>query len=144
MMQVPEDEIVTALVVQSLQQQEEMLGLLGELQQQLALGSNNPTNSIENFNILFSTLQIKMQQTDLQLTAQLHESDIPDTTRQLLARRKTLQEHNVRLLKEAVPKARSVTSLLASEMQSLKAGRRALNGYKNVSDRQGSIVNRKR
>jgi len=143
-MQVPESEMMTALVVQSLQHQEEMQSLLGELQQQLARGSNSPTNSIENFNKQFSTLQVKMQQTDMQLTTQLRESDIPDTTRQLLARRHTLQEHNVQLLKAAVPKARSVTSLLASEMQSLKAGRRALSGYKNMSDRQGSIINRKR
>ena len=143
-MQLPENEIVTALVVQSLQQQEEMSGLLGELQQQLALGANSPTNSIENFNTLFSTLQGKMNETDQQLTAQLRGFDIPDTTRQLLVKRKNMQEANVRLLKEAVPKARSVTSLLASEMQSLKAGRRALGGYKNVSDRQGSIINRKR
>ena len=144
MMQAPENEKLAALAVQSVQQQEEMLTLLGKLQQQLVIGSTGSTSSIENLNQLFSTLQVKIKQTDLQLTAQLLESDITDATRQLLAGRTTLQEHIVSLINETMPKARSIKSLLASEMQSLKAGRRALSGYKNVSERQGSIINRKR
>ncbi len=144
MMHVSENEILKILAVQSLQQQEEMFGLLEGLQQQLAMGSSSLTSFIENFNILFSTLQVEIKQTDLSLTAQLRKSDITDATRQLLAGRKTMQENIARLLKESMSTACSVKSLLASEMQSLKAGRKALNGYKNVSGRQGSIINRKR
>lgn len=143
MMQPTKDEILTAVVVQSLQQQEEMLGLLGTLQQQFTTDSNSQANVIENFNLLFSTLQVKMEEADLQVIEQLGKSDIPDTTRQLLGRRKNMQEHIVRLLKETVPKVRSVKSLLASEIESLKIGRRALNGYKNMSARQGAIINGK-
>ncbi len=61
---------------------------------------------------------------------------------QLLGQRQLLQREILDILGETVSKASSVKSLMANEMQSVKKGRMALNGYKNQSDRQGRIVNR--
>ena len=138
MMQVNQNGTLEALVAQSIHQHEEMIGLLGELQHQLATDS---TDSIQKFNSTFILLQKNIQQTDLHLTEQLGRSHISDTLRQHIVRRKFLQEHVLQLIKESVPRASSVKSLLMSEMQSLKAGRRALSGYKNASKRQGTIIN---
>jgi hypothetical protein len=141
LMQVNEYEILETLAVQSVKQQEEMIGLLGELHHQF---STQSPDSIQQFNATFSILQEKTKQTDLRLTEQLGLPDISDTARQLLARRTFLQKQIIQLLRESMPRALNVKSLLASEMQSLKAGRRALSGYKNASDRQGTIINRTR
>jgi hypothetical protein len=135
------NEALATLATKSVKEQQEMLSLLAEQQQQLAMQS---TDSIQQFNTTFTALQIKTRQTDRQLSEKLGHADISDPIRRLLARRKIVQEQIIQLLKEAVPRARNAKSLLASEMQSLKAGRRALNGYKNGYDRQGTIINRVR
>ena len=46
------------------------------------------------------------------------------------------------LIGETVPKADSVKSLLANEMQTLKHGKKALNGYKSQQGQYGRIVNK--
>lgn len=138
MMQENQNVTLEVLVAQSVHQHEEMIGLLGILQHQLATDS---TDSIQKFNSTFTLLQKNIQQTDMHLTEQLGRSHISDTIRQHIVRRKFLQEHVLQLIKESVPRASSVKSLLMSEMQSLKAGRRALSGYKNASNRQGTIIN---
>ncbi len=140
MIKVAEFESLDALVVRSINQYTEMIGLLGDLQKQI---SGNSSDSIEKFNSTFSSLQNQMQQTDQYVNERHNQSEIAGTTQHLLAKRYDLQLKMLNLLKESVvPKATSVKSLLASEMQSLKFGRRAINGYKTVSDNQGRIINR--
>jgi hypothetical protein len=141
MMQVAEHENLETLAVESINQQEAMIGLLGELHHQLL---TQCTDSIEKFNAKFTDLQIKTQRTDLHLVEELRHLDITENTQRLIARRKDLQKQIVQLLNDSLPKARNIKSLLASEMQSLRAGRRAMNGYKNGSARQGTIINRVR
>jgi len=141
MIQMTEHETLETLAIQSIDQQEAMIGLLGELHHQLL---TQCTDSIEKFNAKFTDLQIKTQQTDLYLVEELSHLDINEKIRQLIARRRDLQKQIVQLLNGSLPKARNIKSLLASEMQSLKAGRRAMNGYKNGSERQGTIINRVR
>jgi len=124
----------------SISQLQKMIGLLNELNLYLA---GQSAELIEQFNESFSDLQEKIKQTDLQLLEILQYGDIPEQSRLSLAKRKSLQAQIVVLLQESsMPRARSVRSLLANEMQSVKTGRRALSGYKKSQGRQGAIINR--
>lgn len=115
-----------------------MVELLVGLQQKLAEQS---TDSIDTFNELFAALQEKTQQTDLDVADLLSQSESSESILHLLGRRASLRDKILGLVKKSMPRARSIKSLLANEMHSLKNGRRALNGYKNVSGNQGKIIN---
>ncbi len=141
MMQITESDTPEALAIESIELYEKMIAMLGELPAQLASQS---TASIEKFNASFAVLQQQVKCTDLQLPGQLMHVSLSENVRQLLVRRKFLQERVLQLVKESVSGASSIKSLLASEMQSLKSGRRALSGYKVSSDRQGTIINSRR
>lgn len=95
---------------------------------------------IKNLDDTLGGKQKRAQETDRELTDQLRVMGISETIVEPLARRAELQEKILILLKETAAKANSVKSLLASEMQTLKQGRKALTGYKTISTYQGRIL----
>jgi hypothetical protein len=125
------------LVRKSLEQYHEiydMLKLVGpNLDSQLS-------NHIKKINEALGGMQKLAQETDRELTDLLRAIGISETVAEPLARRTKLQEKILVLLKETAVKANIVKSLLASEMQSLKKGRKAMDGYKTISDYQGRII----
>lgn len=141
-MQAAEPKSLESLLERSIAEHEEMVGMLEKLQEQLASDS---IDSMQEFNGSFMGLREKSEQTDGQINEQLKLVDLSAAgLDQLLEKRKSLQEQIVQMIQQSVQRAGSVKSLLASEMQSLKTGRRALQGYKNVGTRQGKIINSKR
>lgn len=138
-MKVTEITPLDLLAQHSLRQHVDMVELLRPLQQQLESPS---LDTITKFNLVFGTLQQEIEIIDKKLIEQLKSAPVPENITQLLNRRKLLQQEILRMLKHTVPKASSVKSLMASEVQSVKNGRKALNGYKMQSDSQGLIVNR--
>ena len=134
-----EIKTLDAMVQHSIRQHIDLIDLLWPLQQQLESPS---LDAITKFNSVFSTLQQEIEILDRELEKQLKMATIPDHIEQLLDRRQSLQQEILHVLKHTVPKACSVKSLMASEIQSVKNGRKALNGYKTQSENQGRIVNR--
>jgi len=138
-MKVTEINTLDSLAQQSLRQHADMVEILRPLPQQLESPS---LDTITKFNLIFATLQQEIEIIDKKLNEQLKLATVPEKITQLLGRRKSLQEEILHMLKHTVPKASSVKSLMASEIQSVKKGRKALSGYRMQSDSQGLIVNR--
>ena len=138
-MQVTEITTLESLAQHSLKQHIDMIELLRPLQQQLETPS---LNTVKQFNSIYSAFQRKIKTTDKALIQQLEMSVFTENITRLLGQRQLLQREILDILGQTVSKASSVKSLMASEMQSVKNGRVALNGYKNQSDRHGRIVNR--
>lgn len=138
-MQVTEITTLESLAQHSLKQHIDMIELLRPLQQQLETPS---LNTVKQFNSIYSAFQRKIKTTDKALIQQLEMSVFTENITRLLGQRQLLQREILDILGQTVTKASSVKSLMANEMQSVKNGRVALNGYKNQSDRHGRIVNR--
>ena len=138
-MQATEITTLESLAQQSLKQHIDMIALLRPLQRQLETPS---LNTVKQFNSIYSVFQRKIKTTDNALIQKLEMAVFTENITQLLGQRQLLQREILDILGETVSKASSVKSLMANEMQSVKKGRMALNGYKNQSDRQGRIVNR--
>ncbi len=138
-MQATEITTLESLAQQSLKEHIDMIALLRPLQQQLETPS---LNTVKQFNSIYSVFQRKIKTTDNALIQKLEMAVFTENITQLLGQRQLLQREILDILGETVSKASSVKSLMANEMQSVKKGRMALNGYKNQSDRQGRIVNR--
>ncbi|MEA3469212.1 MAG: hypothetical protein U9R57_13445, partial [Thermodesulfobacteriota bacterium] len=82
------------------------------------------------------------QQTDQKLIEQVKLSGrFSDSITRSLDQLELLQKEIVLLLQETLPRANSLKSLMASEIHSIKNGRKALNGYKIQEYHQGRIVN---
>ena len=137
-MQATEITTLESLAQHSLKQHIDMIELLRPLQQQLETPS---LNTVKQFNSIYSAFQRKIKTTDKALIQQLEMSVFTENITRLLGQRQLLQREILDILGQTVSKASSVKSLMASEMQSVKNGRVALNGYKNQSDRHGRIVN---
>lgn len=133
-------ETPDALVQQSLKQYGQILELLRSLSQYLEAHN---TENIQQFNRTFSILHCEAQSIDQKLMERLQETSIPPSINTYLSRRKELQENILQLLKETLPKANGVKTLLASEMVSIKNGRRAMSGYNNSIVTHGRIVNKR-
>ena len=134
-----EDNNISKLLEHSLQQYHEMLNMLKSMTQHIEAQSLPP---IEKFNICFHELQQASQQTDTLLQDQVMVKGVPEHLQKHVEDRKLLQQEIVALLQEALPKAKSIKSLMASEMQTLIKGRTALSGYKMQEKHQGRIVNK--
>ncbi len=126
-MEVTEIDTLDLLAQRSLRQHADMVELLRPLQQQLESPS---LDTITKFNLVFSALQQEIEIIDKKLIEQLKSAAVPENIAQLLGLRKSLQQEILHMLKHTVPKASSVKSLMASEIKSVKNGRKALNGYK--------------
>jgi hypothetical protein len=100
------------------------------------------TGHIKKFDETLVELQEMAKQTDQQLTEKLRVVEITENITESLARRTELQEKILVLLKEKISRVNSAKSLLASEMQSIKNGRKALTGYRTNSDHQGRIIDK--
>ena len=138
-MKIPENNSVDELIEHSLQQQLEMLDMLKSLTQHIEIHS---LPHIEKFNTCFHELQQASQHTDKQLLEQSGIAGIPEYLQEQFEQRDLLQHEILRLLKETLPKAKSVKSLMANEIQTVKKGRNALNGYKAQEGKQGRVVNK--
>ena len=138
-MQATEITPLESLAQHSLKQHIDMIELLRPLQQQLETPS---LNTVKQFNSIYSAFQRKIKTTDKVLIQQLEMAVFTENITRLLGQRQLLQREILDILRQTVSKASSVKSLMASEMQSVKNGRVALNGYKNQSDRHGRTVNR--
>lgn len=138
-MQKSDQTTLELLIAQSLAQYGEIYDLLKvegpNIDSQLSDG-------IIKFDEALGGLQNLAQQTDRQLTDQLKIMGFSETIEGSLARRKELQGKVLVLLKETANRANSVKSLLASEMQCIRQGRKALTGYKTNSDYQGRIIDK--
>lgn len=124
---------------QSLRQYREMVLLLQSLQGNL---QDQSSGSVIQFNVTFVELQNQIQQTDQEVAEQLNLQPESTNIVAFLNHRKELQEDMLGLIGETVPKADSVKSLLANEMQAVKHGKKALNGYKSQQEQYGRIVNK--
>jgi hypothetical protein len=138
-MNVTEITPLESLAQHSLRQHIEMVELLRPLQLQLETPSHE---AVTQFNVLFSSLQQKMRITDTNLVNVLQKAVFPASITELLGQRQLLQKEIIQMVRQSASRANSVKSLMASEIQSVRNGRKALNGYKIQSDRQGKIVNR--
>jgi len=131
---------IDLLLQRSLEQYGEIYELLQTIGPKL---DTHLIDHIRKFDETLGGLQKMVQRTDQQLDEKLEVVEVPEIIVEPLARRKVLQEKILVLLKETVSRANSAKSLLASEMQSLKHGRKALNGYKINSSYQTRIIDRK-
>ena len=138
-MQATETNPLESLAQHSLKQHIDMIELLRPLQRQLETPS---LNTVKQFNSIYGAFQRKIKTTDKALIQQLEMAVFTENLTQLLGQRQLLQREILDILKQTVSKASSVKSLMANEIQSVKNGRKALNGYKNQSDQHGRIVNR--
>lgn len=138
-MNITEDNNFNKLLEHSLQQYREMLDMLKSMTQHIEVQS---LPHIEKFNTCFHELQQASQQTDTLLQDQVMVKGVPEHLQKHIDHRKVLQQEIVALLQETLPKAKSIKSLMASEMQTLIKGRTALSGYKVQGKRQGRIVNK--
>jgi len=138
-MQKPDQATLELLISQSLEQYGEIYDLLkmhgSNINSQLSDG-------IIKFDETLGGLQNLAQQTDRHLADQLKIMEFSETMEDQLSRRTELQEKVLVLLKETANRANNVKSLLASEMQSIRQGRKALTGYKTNSDYQGRIIDK--
>jgi len=139
-MQSTDMETLDLLVQRSLQQYGEMFELLQTRGQQLDCHS---TDHIQDFNETFTVLQKVAKRTDQKLLEKLKAAEFTESIAGKLARREEMQEKILVLLKETASRANSVKSLLASELQSIKHGRKALSGYKTNPDQQGRLLNKR-
>jgi hypothetical protein len=138
-MNITETSTLDSLAERSLQQQILMAKMLQPLPMELETSS---LETITKFNVNFRTLQQEIKITDKKLMQHLKTAAIPDRIIPLLDQRQSLQREILQMLKHTIPKAGSVKSLMASEIQSVKNGRRALSGYKVQAEPQGKIVSR--
>jgi len=134
-----ENNILDTVVQQSIKEHLEIIELLSSLEQEIETHSSE---SINTFNRTFDILRKKAKCTDQTLLEQLNTSVISDSTTQLLNKRRSLQIDILNLLQMTIPRANSVKSLMANEIQSVKKGRTALNGYRNLYCHHGGIVNK--
>jgi len=138
-MQKPDQATLELLISQSLEQYGEIYDLLkmhgSNINSQLSDG-------IIKFDETLGGLQNLAQQTDRHLADQLKIMEFSETMEDQLSCRTELQEKVLVLLKETANRANNVKSLLASEMQSIRQGRKALTGYKTNSDYQGRIIDK--
>lgn len=125
--------------MQSLDEHSEMLEMLESLQQKM---DTHSLAYIEKFNTAFYALQQQSQATDKKLFEQLDQKGISEENRQQLDRRNSMQQDILDLLKKTIPMATTAKTLMASEIQTVKDGRKALSGYRNMANNQGKIVNR--
>jgi len=139
-MQRMDPETLDGVVSQSVQEYEEIYLLLLTFGQQLE--SHGP-DDINKFHDSLAGLQRVAQRTDRKLIEQLTSVTNSDTVAEKIDNRFVLQQKILALLKETGIRASSIKSLLASEMQAIKHGRRALSGYKSNSAHQGKIVDKK-
>lgn len=132
---------LSALVRLSVSQYAEMAQLLRALQQQM---ESSPAEYVEEFIEKYAVLQNKVQHIDKLLLERLsQDGGAGSQVQQDLEWRRQLQADILKTLEETLPQATSIKSLLASEIQSLKAGRSALSGYKNMSGGQGRLINKR-
>jgi hypothetical protein len=138
-MKISESNTLDSLAERSLKQQMLMVKMLRPLPMELETSS---LETITKFNVNFRTLQQEIKITDKKLMQHLKTAAIPDRIIPLLDQRQSLQKEILLLLKHTIPRAGNVKALMASEIQSVKNGRKALSGYKILSEHQGRIVNR--
>jgi hypothetical protein len=128
---------IDSLAEQSIKEHEEMSSLLSRLQGQLTA---NSLDSIKEFNQSFTSLQSRVQFTDIKLNRLLNQAEILPATQELLDKRLNLQAQVLGQLKEALAPATKIKSLLASEMNTISKGRTAISGYRSNAKKQGRIV----
>lgn len=133
------DSAVDTLILQSLDEHSEMLGMLTSLQREI---DRHSLAYMEKFNTNFHALQQQSQGTDKKIFEQLDQEGIAENIREQLDLRKSMQQDILDLLKKTVPKANAAKTLMASEIQTIKNGRKALSGYRSQINNQGKIVNR--
>ena len=138
-MQETDNNTLELLYRRSLRQYQEMVTLLhslgGDLQDQ-------SVGYFIQFNMTFAELQNQIQQTDLEVTQQLNSQLDRANITILWNRREELRMEVLGLIRETIPKANSVKSLLANEMQMVKQGKKALGGYKSQQGKGGRIINK--
>lgn len=138
-MQRNDAETLDQLVSQSQQEYGEIFAVLLSLDQL----SSQSTEEIRNFQESLLGLQKVAARTDERITEQLKTALIPNTIKEQLRCRTTLQKNILVRLKETASRANRAKSLLASEMQAIRHGRTALTGYRSNSPHQGRIVNKR-
>ena len=134
-----ENNKLASVIQQSIKEHIKMVEFLSSLEQQIETHSSE---SINTFNKTFDILRKKTKRTDQTLLEQLNTSIVSSSITQLLIKRRSLQIDILNLLQMTIPRANSVKSLMANEIQSVKKGRTALNGYRNLYYRHGGIVNK--
>lgn len=127
------------LIHTSLQQLKQMHELVVSLAEKL---ENHSSSSVTRFNSQFCTLQQQAQHTDKLLEKSLENTRLDSEILLLLEQRRTLQKQILTALKHVLPQANSLKTLLRSEMQAVKQGRNALNGYNTCAEhRKSRIIN---
>ena len=127
-----------ALIRLSIDQHHRMAHLLHRLQEELELQA---FEKLTELNDELSGIQDQARLVDDELLRCLQGGPPAAALLPLLAQRTALQKDIVALLAAILPGAKSVKSLLADEMQTLKTGRTALSGYKSGTMHQGRLIN---
>lgn len=126
------------LIAESVDHYTEMRVVLLQLEVELENGS---ASGIEELVSQFNLLCSKSRKMDRIIYNMLALHSTFETCNEQLECRRILQAEIVSLIKKNLPKANSIKSILADEVDSLKMGRKAMNGYKQNGDALGRIVN---
>ena len=129
---------LNTLIAESVDQYTEMRVLLLRLESELENSSaSGIAQLVSQFNMLCSDTRNK----DRIITHELTSQGVNEIIYQQLESRRNLQAEIISLIEKNLPKANTVKSLYAEEVNSLKKGRKAMNGYKNNSGDLGRIIN---
>ncbi len=129
-----------ALLSQSIHEYAEILEFLQKMDEEI--GTASPEGLLELGESL-AQLQNHAAETDQVLLMQLSKhSALAETMQPLLDRREQIMKEILFLNGRITEKASGVKSLIAHEMEKLRTGLSALNGYKQQQNNQGRIVDR--
>jgi hypothetical protein len=128
------------ILLQSIEENEGVLDFLRKMEREI--GTAPPAQLLE-FNALLTDLQGRAIRTDQVLLLQLTDQAAkPEKLQTLIEKRERIIRDILMLNAGITTKALGVKSHLAFELGKLRHGLSAMNGYKQLQNNQGRIVNR--
>ncbi len=130
---------LNTLIAESIDQYTEMRVFLLQLESELEKSSTRGiTQLVSQFNMLCS----KSREKDRIISKEIASHGANESCYQQLESRRILQAEIISLIEKNLPRANTIKSLFAEEVNSLKKGRKAMNGYKHNGGDLGRIINR--
>jgi hypothetical protein len=127
------------ILLQSIQQYERILSFLQKMDTEV--GTASPSTVLE-FSKILQELQTIASQTDQILLTEISKQSMQTETMESLLRKREYVVKEILALNESIKaKAIGIKSLLGHEMETLRNGISALDGYRQQQHNQGRIVN---
>lgn len=129
-----------SLLLASIHQYERIHGFLQKMEQDVGTADSD---ELEAFNQSLQELQAQAINTDQAVNSLLHgKKDSAELVQKLVVQREFLLKEIIDLNKNITTKASGVKSLIAHELSALRSGLSAMNGYKQLQNNQGRLINR--